>query len=448
MRNLFAILLLFVWSGVASAKGPNVILFYADDLGIGDVSCYGCTDIQTVHIDALARTGIRFTHYYSAAPVCSPSRAALLTGRYPARAGVPSNVSSSPGHSGMPTEEVTLAELAQTRGYATALIGKWHLGFTYETQPNAQGFDFFFGHHAGCVDYYSHMFYWQTPHHHDLYRNRQEIHEEGQYMTDLIAREVTQFIDDHQAEPFLLYVPFNAPHYPLQAPERFRRMYAHLPQKRRDYAPLVGAMDDAIGKIMARVRHHHLTPNTLVFFMSDNGISVEGRNNGGGGSSGPFRDHKFSLFEGGIHMPGIVSWPGQIPQGQIRDQLTMATDVFSTLAEAIGADVSKDRIIDGRSWWPLLRDARAKGHEMLFWEWNKQSAVRAGKWKVTRNALMTPGMDEYVRAKGDDAIFLADLEADPGETTNLRHQHPQIAKQLLKQHADWLKTIEPRSPSR
>jgi len=434
--------------GQVRARSPNVVIFYADDMGIGDVGCYGCRDIATPSIDALARSGVRFTNYYSAAPICSPSRAALLTGRYPPRAGVPTNVGSVPGSPGMPTEQITIAELAKTRNYATAVIGKWHLGFSHDTQPNAQGFDYFFGHHAGCIDYFSHTFYWnpRAPHHHDLYRNREEVHEEGQYMTHLITREATRFIDDHKDEPFLLYVPYNAPHYPTHAPERYLDMYRHLPRQRQLYASLVAPMDESIAKIVGRLRHHKLIEGTVVFFMSDNGASVETRNNGGGGSNGPFRENKFSLFEGGIRMPGIVSWPGTLPAGETRDQLAMAIDVFPTVAEVIGAEIPEGYVIDGRSWMPLLEDAAAPGHETLFWAWNKQHAVRQGKWKLVRNGMITPGMSKRNRATGENAVFLADLEADPGETTNLLKKHPDIAKKLLDLHDAWRAAVfEPGS---
>ena len=428
----------------ALARPPNVIIFYADDLGIGDVGCYGCKDIETPNIDALARTGVRFSNYYSAAPVCAPSRAALLTGRYPFRAGVPTNVGSVPGEAGMPADEITVAELAKSRGYATAAVGKWHLGFSPDTQPNAQGFDFFFGHHAGCIDYYSHMFYWREPYHHDLYRNRQEIHEPGGYMTELITRETVGFIDAHHDQPFLIYVPFNAPHYPMQAPERYRKKYAHLPRLRADYAALVAALDDAIGTIMARLQHHRLTGDTLVFFMSDNGATVEARAGGGGGSNGPFREHKFSLFEGGIRMPATVSWPGRLPQNQTRDQLTIATDVLPTIAEAIGAALPADRTIDGRSWLPILQDAKANGHDALFFEWDRQRAVRQGRWKLVCDGLikLSNAPEPRPRATGEDAVFLADIEIDPGETSNLRRQHAEVVERLSKMHDAWRKSLE------
>ena len=417
----------------AAARVPNVVIFYADDMGFGDLGCYGCTDIKTPSLDALARAGVRLTNYYSAAPVCSPSRAALVTGRYPQRAGVPGNVSSSPGDAGMPTDEVTLAELAKTRGYATAIVGKWHLGFSPDTQPNAQGFDFFFGHHAGCVDYYSHMFYWRAPHHHDLYRNRTEVHEEGAYMTELITREATRFIGEHLDEPFLLYVPYNAPHYPMQAPERFRKMYAHLPEPRRGYATLVAGLDESVGLIMNCLRDHGLTRDSLVFFMSDNGR---------GGSAGPFRSYKFSLFEGGIRMPAIVSWPGTLAQNETRDQLAIAMDVLPTLAKVIGAKLPDDRTIDGRSWMTFLKDAGApENHPALFFERAGQHAVRQGKWKIVRNGLVPTGMSKRKKLKGEDAVFLADLEADPGETTNLHRQHPEMVKKLLAMHDAWRESI-------
>lgn len=440
-----------------AASPPNVIIFYADDMGIGDVGAYGCRDIRTPHIDRLAAEGIRFTNYYSAAPVCSPSRAALQTGRYPQRAGVPTNVSSTPGDAGMPAQQFTLGELAKTAGYATGLVGKWHLGFSDDTVPNAQGYDFFFGHHAGCIDYYSHMFYWQAPHHHDLYRNRREIHEEGAYFTELVAREASQFIDRSVAadRPFLLVVPFNAPHYPMQAPQRYLEQYQHLPPQRRDYAALVAGLDDAVGAIMGKLTSHDISAGTLVFFMSDNGPSIESRANFGGGSAAPFRGYKFSLFEGGIRMPGIVRWPDRLPVGATRDEMVIAMDVLPTVADAIGAKLPDGHAIDGRSWWPMMRSegsgagrvndagpGRTIGHEALFWHSSGQSAVRRGKWKLITNALLQqPGTEKHSRAKGDDAVMLFDLDADPGETTNLHARHREVVRDLETRFEKWKEDV-------
>ncbi len=427
----------------AAPPSPNVVIFYADDMGRGDVGVYGCRDIATPNIDRLAGHGLRLEQYYASAPLCSPARAALLTGRYPLRAGLPGNVSSQPGAPGMPGSEITFGELAKTRGYATAVVGKWHVGSSEDCRPNAQGFDLFFGHHGGCIDFYSHWNYWTEPHVHDLHHNTREVREDGVYMTDIITRESIRFIDENKDGPFLLYVAYNAPHYPLQAPEHFREMYAHLPGNRRNYAPLVAAMDDSIGKVMACLDAHGLTDNALVFFLSDNGVSDEIRNNGLGGDTGGFREAKFSLFEGGIRVPGIVSWPSILPRGQVRDQVSIDQDVFPTIAAAIGADLPADRVIDGRNMLPWLKDpAAAEGRASLFWESWRQKAVRHGKWKLVENGILNMNMSKRERATGEDEIFLTDLEADPGEATNLRREHPEIVEKLLAKHEAWRQEIE------
>ena len=429
-------------AAAAPAPRPNVVIFYADDMGIGDVGCYGCPDIATPNLDALAAAGVRFTNYYSAAPVCSPSRAALMTGRYPQRAGVPSNCSSTPGAPGMPATQITIAEVAKSAGYATGLVGKWHLGFSPETVPNAQGFDFFFGHHAGCIDYYSHMFYWQAPHHHDLYRNREEVHEEGAYMTDVIQREAERFIDQHAKEPFLLYVAFNAPHYPLQAPEPLRKAYANLPEPRRHYAPLVAGLDAAVGRIVGRLAREGLTENTLMFFASDNGATTEARGNYGGGSNAPYRGHKFSLFEGGIHMPAILAWPGHTPAGQTRDQLACAIDLLPTVAEAIGAKLPEGHAIDGQTWRQLLSDPAAPGHEVLYWSQGGQQAIREARYKLLRKANEHNAERPGSRPAPVDEVFLADLQADPRESTNFAAAQPEVVRRLSERHRIWSKSLE------
>ena len=443
MKRSFTVPVCLLLSVAASeARTPNVVILYADDMGIGDVGCYGCTDISTPQIDALAQRGVRFTNYYSAAPLCSPSRAALMTGRYPARAGVPSNVGSLMNQAGMPAEEYTVAECAKSAGYTTGLVGKWHLGSDFATQANSQGFDYFYGYHV-CIDFWSHFFYYDPnhPHYHDLYRNREEVFEDGVFFTELLIREATAFIDDQRDKPFLLYVPFHEPHYPMHAPRRFADLYHHLSFERREYAALVASLDEAVGKIMRRLAYHKLIENTLVVFSSDNGPSAETRANGRGGNTGPHRGHKFSLLEGGIRVPAIISWPGRLPENKTRDQVVMAADVLPTVAEAIGGALPADRKIDGMSWLPLLKDRNAPGHDILFWEWNKQHAVRQGKWKVMRSAIVTEPMGKMERMQGDDLIFLVDLETDPGESRNLYAQHRELANGLLKQHDAWHREV-------
>ncbi len=208
-----------------AVRKPNVVLIFTDDQGTIDVNCYGSKDLYTSNLDRLAKEGTRFTQFYVGAPVCSPSRAALMTGRYPQGAGVPGNVSSQPGHAGMPTEQVTIAEMMKSAGYVTGHVGKWHLGYTPETMPNGQGYDSSFGHMGGCIDNYSHFFYWSGPNRHDLWRNGQEVWRDGEFFGELMVDECKKFIDKNKRKPFFLYWAINMPHYPLQGTEKWRKKY-------------------------------------------------------------------------------------------------------------------------------------------------------------------------------------------------------------------------------
>ncbi len=412
---------------------PNVLLILTDDQGTLDVHCYGSRDLFTPNLDRLAARGVRFTQFYVAAPVCSPSRAALLTGRVPQRAGVPGNVSSRPGHAGMPTEQLTLAELLKSAGYHTALVGKWHLGTIPECDPLGQGFDEFFGHKAGCIDNWSHFFYWQGPPLHDMWHNRSEVWAQGTHFTELIVREAIRVLRENRDRRFFLYVPFNTPHYPLQAEERFRKMYEHLSEPRRSYAAFVSHTDDAIGRILDELQKLDLTRRTLVVFLSDHGHSTEERNNFGGGNAGPYRGAKFSLFEGGIRVPCIVSWPGRLPEGEVRDQLAVSVDWFPTIAELCGVELPQ-RKLDGRSLLPVIRSSKASSpHPIFHWQLGNQWAVREGRWKLVVNARDTDG-----RPVGpDERIFLSDFDADITETHNLASEHPEVVKRLTALHAKW-----------
>ena len=274
--------------GVARAdRPPNVVLIFADDLGTLDLNCYGSKDLHTPHLDGLARRGVRFTQFYAASPVCSPSRGALITGRYPQRAGVPGNVGI--GARGLPPEEVTIAELVAPSGYRRALIGKWHLGQVIEHGPLDQGFETFFGHKKGCIDNYSHFFYWSGPNVHDLWRDKVEHFEDGTHFGNLVVREATKFIENHKTEPFFLFLPLNIPHYPLQGLAHHRARYQSLPEPRRSYAALVSTMDEKVGEVLAKIDELGLRDSTLVIFMSDHGHSTEVRTMSGGGNAGPYR---------------------------------------------------------------------------------------------------------------------------------------------------------------
>src|SRR5947209_20216018 len=243
----------------AGARRPNFVIFLADDLGCHDIGAWGAADLKTPNIDALAGSGARFTNWYAAAPVCAPSRAALLTGRYPIRAGVPAN-----GPPLRPSEQ-TIASLLKPAGYSTGIFGKWHLGNTADTVPNAHGFDRFTGFHSGCIDYYSHRYYWGEPrtvNYHDLWRDRIEAFEDGQYSTELFAREAAQFIRDNRANPFFLYVPFNGVHYPMHAPKKYLDRFPDLDPERRMYAAMLAAVDDGVGQVIRTLRDLNLLDNT------------------------------------------------------------------------------------------------------------------------------------------------------------------------------------------
>jgi arylsulfatase A-like enzyme len=416
------------------SRKPNIVLFYTDDMGYSDLGCYGCRDISTPHLDALAASGIRLTHFYTAAPVCGPSRAALLTGKSPQAAGVPTNFRGAPNVTGLKGGEFTIAELLKSGGYVTGLFGKWHLGTAAESLPNAQGFDEFFGHLNGCVHFFDHMYVWNSSigPFHDLWRNKKEVREDGAYMTDLITRETLSFIDKHREQPFFAYVAYNAPHYPMEAPDRWLRPYDHLEPNRKPYAAMVACLDDSIGQIVGRIRALGLEENTLFIFTNDNGPSDESRTKVERGrmpgSSRPFRGVKFSLYEGGIRSPFIAAWKSCIRPGTVSDEPGILTDLFPTLAEAAGLDIPTD--VEGKSLWPLLWGDRSP-HDHLCWEFNGQRAVRRGRWKLVQPR---PGKDG-AQAKPE----LYDLETDPEERRNLAKEERYQVESLLALHDRWRK---------
>ena len=447
---LFAITSPGFGQATSSDRPPNVIIVYTDDQGSVDAHCYGSKDLLTPNIDRLADTGIRFTQMLAPSAICSASRAGLLTGRFPARAGVPGNVSSEKGKAGMPGSEVTLAEMLRAKGYATGHVGKWHLGYTPETMPNAQGFDHSFGHMGGCIDNYSHFFYWNGPNRHDLWENGEEIWRDGEYFGDLMTDQVTQFIDNHREQPFFLYWAINWPHYPLQGTEKWRKAYAdkNLEHPRDKYAVFVSSTDELLGRLLDHLEARNLRDNTLVIFQSDHGHSMEERTFFGGGSSGPYRGHKGTLFEGGLRVPSVVSLPGVIPEGETRDQLVTGCDWFPTIDELTGPPdkpaTSSDHHLDGRSIVTILKQGSADSpHERFYWQLgrgkNAQWAVREGDWKLIGNARQ-PYQDELPAP--DKKELLIHLGKDIGETANVAAQHPDVLERLKKIAAENAADIE------
>jgi arylsulfatase A-like enzyme len=433
-----------------AARLPNFIVILADDLGCTDLGCFGAKDIATPNIDALAASGARFTNWYSNAPVCAPARAALMTGRYPIRAGVPTNGGR------LAPEQQTIPMLLKTRGYATGLVGKWHLGVPAEATPNDRGFDYFYGFHSGCVDFFSHRYYWGEPrsvNYHDLWRNRTEIFEDGQYLTERIAQEAVQFIRRNRERPFFLYSAFNAPHYPMHAPQRYVDRFSSLPPERRMYAAMISAVDDGVGSIVETLKREGLLANTCVFVLGDNGATTEARAGLNGqpataGSNQPYRGYKFSVFDGGMHVPALVSWPDAIPKGRTISEVAMTMDILPTVCRAAGADLPAGYTVDGTDMLPLARSGARTPHEAIFWAEGKQTAVRRGNWKLVMNGITydgTPG--GRTPLAGDDALWLSDLEADPAESRNLRRLHPQMVDELATLVHNWRASLE-RMPAR
>lgn len=425
------------------ATPPNVVFIMADDQGSVDLGCYGANDLHTPHTDALAARGVRFTQFYSAAPVCSPSRAGSLTGRWPVRAGVPGNCASQKGGKGaLPPEEVTMAEMFKAAGYATAHIGKWHIGYTPETSPQAQGFDHSFGHMGGCIDNYSHFFYWNGPNIHDLWRNGSEVFHDGGYFPDLMVREAVQFIEKNRDRPFFVYYALNTPHYPYQGDAKWLEHFKTMPYPRRLYAAFIAAQDERLGQLFAKLDEIlGRRDNTIIVFQSDNGHSTEERAHFGGGSSGPYRGAKFSLLEGGIRLPAIISWPKHLPQNEERGQLAHACDWLPTLADLAGVKPPQTHL-DGRSLAAVIQDAKVPSpHEnhALHWQVGEGPqadwAVREGDWKLIGNTRDTSSNDgQSSRVAG----FLVNLNDDPGETTNLAGKYPDILDRLRKLHQEHL----------
>ncbi|MCX6898029.1 MAG: sulfatase-like hydrolase/transferase [Verrucomicrobia bacterium] len=441
-----------VFSADAAAAKPNVIVILTDDQGSVDAGCYGAKDLATPVIDSLAARGVRFTQFYSASPVCSPSRAGLLTGRYPLRCGVPGNCASQrDGKGALPAGEVTMAETFKAAGYATAHVGKWHLGYTPETMPNAQGFDYSFGHMGGCIDNWSHFFYWQGPNIHDLHRNGTEVFADGRFFGSLMVEEASKFMAANRERPFFIYFAINEPHYPYQPNVKWSERLKHLPYPRNLYAAFLATMDERIGDLLRCVDDLKLRERTIVVFQSDNGHSTEERAHFGGGSAGPYRGAKFSLFEGGIRLPAILSWPGHLPEGAVRGQVAHGCDWLPTVAELAGVKLLQPAI-DGRSLVPVLKSADAPSpHDVLHWHVgdgrNPQWAVREGDWKLIGNAWDSAAGVAWGVPGGDKKtqrfpLFLSNLVEDVGEKKNFAAEQPEIAERLRKLHDDWVRQCE------
>ena len=442
----FLFLTCFATTAWAADRRPNVIVIFTDDQGSIDAGCYGAKDLETPGIDRLAAGGVRFTQFYAAAAVCSPSRAGLLTGRHPVRAGVAGNASSSQGDAaGLPSDEVTIAEMLHSAGYKTAHIGKWHLGYVPEKMPLAQGFDYSFGHMGGCIDNYSHFFYWNGPNRHDLWRNGKEVFHDGGFFPDLMVDEAAKFMKQNRDEPFFIYFAMNTPHYPYQGEAKWLERYRDVPYPRNLYNAFVSTLDQRIGQLLDTIEQLDLEEETIVIFQSDHGHSVESRAHFGGGANGPYRGNKFTLFEGGIRVPAIIRWPGHLPNNETRTQLAHGCDWLPTIAELCDVPLPQ-RHLDGKSLATVARNASAQTpHEVLHWQMGTgtgaQWAVRRGDWKLIGNAK--PPADGPALSASDRKQFLSNLAEDIGETENHAAEKAEITQQLAALHQEWVATLKP-----
>jgi arylsulfatase A-like enzyme len=445
-----SIILLPSFKSVKKEKQPNVILFLADDLGYGDLLCYNQEGLQTPAIESISKQGVRFTSYYSCGPECSPTRTALLTGRYQHRVGGMECAIGSgnvgryddairlreTNNLGLPVSETSIARMLKAAGYNTAICGKWHLGYEDKFNPNLHGFDYAFYGLGGDMDYFHHM---EKPpiSLHVLYQNGEPVNKNG-YITDLIGEESLNFLDSQtERKPFFLYVPFTAPHAPFQGPEDY--LPEILPENsplwdqsrgpKHTYQAMIKRMDETIGNILKRVEEKGISDNTLVIFMSDNGGTTSGNNS-------PLNGFKGNLFEGGIRVPCVAKWPGKIAAGTLSSQACMTFDFSASIVRAAGAPLPEKRPFDGIDILKLLEEKRTVEERTLFW--------RARRGNITRKAVRK-GSLKYIclNSEGKVEEYLFNIDSDPSERTNLFNSHSGDVNKLKTLLNAWEEEVKP-----
>lgn len=418
-----------------TASRPNVVLIITDDMGYADIGPYGAKDIRTPHLDRLAREGTVFTAFYANGVLCTPTRAGLITGRYQQRYGVedPLGNPTAGERRGLVATGTSLPQLLKAHGYATALVGKWHLGYDAAMSPNAHGFDWFWGLKSGYHDYYRHTDGAGKP---DLWENDTPIRADG-YSTDLIANQAVSFIErhatEHATQPFFLDVAFNAPHWPFQRPGQAgdARDNARLlipsdsaPGTRADYVTMVERMDRGVGNVLRALDRLGIARQTIVIFTNDNGGEWLSDN-------GPLFNRKYTVWEGGIRVPAIVRWPGRVPANVRTAQVGVTMDLTASVLAATGAPVPDSARLEGMNLFPVLSERRPPVPRTLFWrstfDGRTQRAVREGNWK-------------YVRDANHDFVF--DVVNDPGERHDLARRRPDIARRLRQKLLAWEQDVD------
>ena len=422
-------------SGKAN-KRPNILLIVADDLGYGELSAQGNPQIPTPNVDSLAKNGVRFTSGYVSGPYCSPTRAGLLTGRYQQRYGHEFNPGPVQGASvtfGLSLKETTLGNRLKEAGYATGWFGKSHLGYEPQFHPLKRGFDEYFGFLGGAHDYLDAAGDSNNP----ILRGTNRV-SNIDYTTDAFGREAVNFIEKHHAEPWLVYLPFNAVHAPLESIEKYLARFQGIEdKKRRTFAAMLSALDDAVGSVLAKIREHGLEEDTLIFFISDNGGPTAQTTSG----NGPLRGFKAQTWEGGIRVPWIVQWKGHLPAGKVDDRPVIQLDIHPTALAAAGVEIKPEWKLDGVNLLPFLNGAKAgEPHEALYWRFGQQIAIRKGDWKLVK--APSPGQRGLGGANAEtkastEGAELYNLTKDIGETNNLAGNEPEKFKELAAAWNTW-----------
>ena len=431
LRFLAALLFCVQASAAAeTARRPNILFIVGDDMGYADVGFHGCKDIPTPNLDALAKSGVRFTSGYVSGPYCSPTRAGLLTGRYQQKFGHEFNPGGA-GEHGLPTTETTIANRLKAAGYVTGLVGKWHLGARPEMRPPQRGFDEFFGFLGGAHSYFDVA---------GMLRGNEQI-QEIDYTTDAFGREAVSFIERHKAHPWFLYLAFNAVHTPMHATDERLKKFAHITaQRRRTHDAMMLAMDEAIGRVRQKLADTGQEQDTFVIFIADNGgptmpgVTVNGSRND------PLRGSKRTTLEGGIRVPFLVSWAGKVKPG-VYDQPVIQLDLTATALAAAGVDVKPEWNLDGVNLLPYLSGAKSRApHDALYWRFGEQMAIRVGDYKLVRYDTNADTLSGQPR-QPVSPVKLYNLAADIGEAKDLAAAEPGKVKELQAKWDAWNATL-------
>lgn len=421
-------------AAAAEPRKPNILVIVADDLGYGELTAQGYTkDIPTPHVDSIAQNGIRFTSGYVSGPYCSPTRAGLLTGRYQQRFGHefnPGPANASTEHVGLSLDEKTLADRLKPAGYVSAWIGKSHLGYEPQFHPLKRGFDHYLGFLGGAHNYL------------DVEgRGRDPIQRDGKplesidYTTDAFGRDAVSFIEEHKAQPWFVYLAFNAVHEPLHSTEKYLSRFANITDpKRKEFAAGLSALDENVGLVLSKLRDLKLEEDTLVFFISDNGGPTRQTTSG----NGPLRGYKAQTWEGGIRVAWFVQWKGHVPTGRVDDRPVIQLDILPTALAAAGVPLQSEWKVEGVNLLPYLTGEKSEPpHEALFWRFGQQIAVRKGDWKLVKGATQGGIPGGRQGAANTEGAQLFNLAADIGEQTDLAEKEPAKFKELAAAWNEW-----------